>query len=86
MHQSQSYAKESFKSMDCCGNARIDFLYDGNNIYVNEINTIPGSIAFYLWEGMDIQFTELISKIIEFAELQQNQRKLKSKKIEYCFI
>ena len=71
----KDYAKKSFKSVDCCGNARIDFLYDGNNIYVNEINTIPGSIAFYLWEGMGVSFTHLISKIIEFAKIQQEQRK-----------
>jgi len=71
----KNYAKASFKAVDCCGNARIDFLYDGNNIFVNEINTIPGSIAFYLWEGMNISFTDLISKIIGFAESQQNQRK-----------
>jgi D-alanine-D-alanine ligase len=71
----KNYAKEAFKAVDCCGDARIDFLYDGNNIYVNEINTIPGSIAFYLWEGMGISFTELVTKIIEFAEVQQNQRK-----------
>lgn len=71
----KNYAKEAFKSVDCCGDARIDFLYDGNNIYVNEINTIPGSIAFYLWEGMGISFTSLVSKIIELAEIQQDQRK-----------
>ncbi len=71
----KNYAKETFKAVDCCGDARIDFLYDGNNIYVNEINTIPGSIAFYLWEGMGISFTELVSKIIEFAEIQQQQKK-----------
>ena len=71
----KNYAKESFKAVDCCGDARIDFLYDGNNIYVNEINTIPGSIAFYLWEGMGISFTDLVTKIIKFAEIQQKQRK-----------
>jgi D-alanine-D-alanine ligase len=70
----ENYAKEAFKSIDCCGDARIDFLYDGNNIYVNEINTIPGSIAFYLWEGKNILFKDLITKIIELAEFQQNQR------------
>lgn len=70
----QNYAKLAFESIDCCGNARIDFLYDGNNIYVNEINTIPGSIAFYLWESCGILFTDLITKILELAELQQNQR------------
>jgi D-alanine-D-alanine ligase len=71
----KNYAKDSFKAVDCCGDARIDFLYDGNNIYVNEINTIPGSIAFYLWEGMGISFKDLVSKIIEFAEIQQEQIK-----------
>ncbi|MGD9570139.1 MAG: D-alanine--D-alanine ligase family protein [Sedimentibacter sp.] len=70
----KNYAKKAFKAVDCCGDARIDFLYDGNNIYVNEINTIPGSIAFYLWEGMGVSFTDLVSKIIEFAEIHQTQR------------
>ncbi len=71
----KNYAKEVFRAVDCCGDARIDFLYDGNNIYVNEINTIPGSIAFYLWEGMGISFTDLVSRIIELAEIQNEQRK-----------
>lgn len=71
----KNYAKEAFKAIDCCGDARIDFLYDGNNIFVNEINTIPGSIAFYLWEGMGISFIDLVSKIIDFAEIQQEQGK-----------
>lgn len=60
-------AKSAFNSIDCAGNARIDFLYDGNNIYINEINTIPGSIAFYLWEK-DISFKDLITKILNIAE------------------
>jgi D-alanine-D-alanine ligase len=70
----QNYAKVAFESIDCCGNARIDFLYDGNNIFVNEINTIPGSIAFYLWESCGISFTDLITRILDLADLQQNQR------------
>ena len=73
--QIKNYAKESFKAVDGCGNARIDFLFDGNNIFVNEINTIPGSISFYLWEGKGVSFKQLISKIIELAEKQHNQRK-----------
>lgn len=74
-NQIKHYAKEAFKAVDCCGNARIDFLFDGNNIFVNEINTIPGSISFYLWEGKGISFKQLITKIIELAEIQHNQRK-----------
>ena len=71
-----NYAKEAFKAVDCCGNARIDFLLDGNNIFVNEINTIPGSISFYLWEGKGITFKQLINKIIELGELQHSQRNM----------
>lgn len=74
-NQIKHYAKEAFKAVDCCGNARIDFLLDGNNIFVNEINTIPGSISFYLWEGKGISFKQLITRIIELAEKQHNQRK-----------
>ncbi len=72
----KDYAREAFKAVDGCGNARIDFLLDGNNIFVNEINTIPGSISFYLWEGKGISFKQLITKIIELAQLQHNQRKV----------
>ncbi len=61
-------AKRAFNAIDCAGNARIDFLYDGYNIYINEINTIPGSIAFYLWEKKDISFKDLITKILNIAE------------------
>lgn len=67
-------AKSAFKAIDCSGNARIDFLYDGNNIYINEINTIPGSLAFYLWEATGISFKELVTKIINFAELETKER------------
>lgn len=67
-------AKQAFNSIDCSGTARIDFLYDGNNIYINEINTIPGSIGFYLWEQMDINFTDLINKIIEISEVYYNDK------------
>ena len=74
--QIENYAKDAFNAVDCCGDARIDFLLDGNNIFVNEINTIPGSIAFYLWEGKGISFKKLISRIIELAEIQNEQRKI----------
>ncbi|MFR4008873.1 MAG: hypothetical protein ACLT0Y_06075 [Christensenellales bacterium] len=45
----QTLAKQIFREMDCKGVVRIDFLVDNrtNELYVNEINTIPGSMAFY---------------------------------------
>jgi D-alanine-D-alanine ligase len=63
----QELAKKAFISIDASGTARVDFLYDGHNTFVNEINTIPGSISFYLWEPSGISFKELINKLIEIA-------------------
>ena len=64
----QQIAKESFMAIDCKGTARIDFLMDTeDNVYVNEINTQPGSIGYYLWEPMGISFSNLIDKMIDIA-------------------
>lgn len=58
-----------FRVLDCSGVARVDFLMekDSMKVYVNEINTIPGSLAFYLWEPCGISFRELLDKLIELA-------------------
>ncbi|HEY5562884.1 MAG TPA: D-alanine--D-alanine ligase family protein [Clostridiaceae bacterium] len=58
-----------FKVLDCAGVSRIDFMMNKNtmNRYVNEINTIPGSLAFYLWEPEGIDFRELINRLIQIA-------------------
>jgi len=58
-----------FKSMDCKGVVRIDYMYDtaAGEIYITEINTIPGSLAFYLWEPCGIHYRELIDKMVEYA-------------------
>lgn len=64
----EDLAKKSFMAIDCSGNARIDFLLDKtDNIFINEINTIPGSMAFYLWEKKGYPFIKLIDKMIEIA-------------------
>ncbi|KPU26477.1 D-alanine--D-alanine ligase [Caloranaerobacter sp. TR13] len=64
----EELAKKAFMAIDCRGIARIDFLLDDkNNIYVNEINTMPGSIAYYLWEPKGISFKELINQLIDIA-------------------
>lgn len=58
-----------FRALDCSGVSRVDFLMEKESmkVYVNEINTIPGSIAFYLWEPCGISFKELVDKLIEIA-------------------
>ena len=64
----EDIAKKSFIIIDGRGNARIDFLIDeNNNIYINEINTLPGSIAFYLWEDKGYSFKKLIDEMINIA-------------------
>lgn len=63
----QSLSKEIFRMLDCKGVVRIDYMIDGEDVYVGEINTIPGSLAFYLWEPMGISYPMLIDKMVELA-------------------
>ena len=65
----QKAACDTFRALSCDGVARIDFIIDEStgDIFVNEINTIPGSLSFYLWEYSGINFSELIDKLIEIA-------------------
>ena len=70
-------AVKSFKILGCSGCARIDFMIDEetNELYCNEINTIPGSLAFYLWEPIGVPYKELLDRMIEIALKQERQRK-----------
>lgn len=74
-------AKSTFKILNCEGISRIDFILDGDNnkIYVNEINTIPGSLSYYLWQPKGIEFDELLDRAIRYAI----KRKEKRDKITY---
>ena len=61
-------ATRTFQVLDCAGVARIDFLVDvDQNVYVNEINTIPGSYSYYLWVHQGIEFPQLVSELIDLA-------------------
>lgn len=64
----EALAKKAFTTIDTRGVSRIDFLVDQEEkIYINEINTLPGSISFYLWEGKGYHFEKLISELIHIA-------------------
>ena len=65
----EKYSKAAFTALGCNGVVRIDYLYDEENgkVYINEINTIPGSLSFYLWEPKGVKYTELLTKIIELG-------------------
>ena len=62
-------ACEAFLALDCAGVSRIDFLMDGKTgeIWVNEINTIPGSLSFYLWEPLGKPYARLLDELVELA-------------------
>ena len=64
----QQLATRAFQVLDCTGVARIDFLVDADqSVYVNEINTIPGSYSYYLWVHEGIEFPQLVSELIDLA-------------------
>ncbi|MFD2531028.1 D-alanine--D-alanine ligase family protein [Gracilimonas halophila] len=65
----QSLATKTFSTLDASGLARLDFLVNANSkeVYFNEINTIPGSFSFYLWEKSDLRFDKLLTELIEIG-------------------
>jgi D-alanine-D-alanine ligase len=67
-HRVQDLACRAFSALDCRGVARVDFLIDGSGaVYVNEINTIPGALSFYLWEAVGMQYRDLLTNLIDLA-------------------
>ena len=63
----QADAKRAFAACTCDGLVRVDFLVKGDEVIVNEINTIPGSLAFYLWEASGVPFPELLDRLLSSA-------------------
>ena len=54
-----------YRELGLNGVVRVDYLFANSKLYLNEINTIPGSLAFYLWRGQGIGFSRLITLMIE---------------------
>lgn len=73
------FAKKTYSILNCKGVVRIDFLINSktNNIYVNEVNTIPGSLSNYLWKNKGYTFTELLEKMMEYSLCEYNLAKRK---------
>lgn len=72
----ETYAKEAFKVLNCGGVARIDFLVNKktDSLVLIEVNTIPGSLAYYLWEASQKPFGKLIDEMISLAFIQENEK------------
>ena len=67
---------DTFKALGCSGVARVDCMIDTatGSFYVNEINTIPGSLSFYLWEKTGISFPALIDELVSIALKQKREK------------
>jgi len=73
----ETYTAQIYKTMDCNGVIRVDYILDElkEHLYVNEVNTVPGSMSFYLWEKTGFTFKTLITNIIEESIMQFKQRR-----------
>lgn len=76
-------AGETFRVLSCHGVSRVDVIMDEDNgeIYVNEINTIPGSLSFYLWEATGIPFDKLMDRLVALAI--KRKREMERKTVSY---
>ena len=80
--QIQDLTQKAFKVFCCSGVIRIDYMYDtqANKVYINELNTVPGSLAFYLWKHK-YSYSMLIDKLIDIA-IKQHKYKNSS---QFCY-
>lgn len=75
----QDLAVRLFRLFECAGVVRIDFMIDeaqgpSGQVYFNEINTIPGSFSFYLWEPSGVPFDELVGRLVEIARRRHREQ------------
>lgn len=72
----QQLARDAFRAIDGHGTARIDFLVatdqgiiiEDSPVYLNEINTMPGSLAFYLWHESGLSQAQVVDKLVKLAQ------------------
>ena len=76
----QALSCEIFRMLDCKGVVRIDYMFDKATVkvYITEINTIPGSLAFYLWENAGIKYKELIDRLVKAAMRAHEDRNMRN--------
>lgn len=73
-------AGDTFRVLGCHGVSRVDLIMDGasNKVYVNEINTIPGSLSYYLWEAAGVPFEALLDRLVKLALKRARASKAKT--------
>ncbi len=74
----KALSADIFRALDCRGVVRVDFMIDRGTgeLYITEINTIPGSMAFYLWEktGNGLRYRHLVDRLVQDAFRAQEQK------------
>ncbi|HOJ58774.1 MAG TPA: D-alanine--D-alanine ligase family protein [bacterium] len=84
--QVRAYAQKAFSGLDCRGLVRFDFLVDktGNKVYFNEVNTLPGSFSYYLWEKADppVPFTPLLTELVRLGQKRWQENRQIRRQIE----
>ena len=76
----ENVALQAFRALNAHGCVRIDFMIDKKNqeVYCNEINTIPGSLAFYLWKEVGVEFNDECEMLIQNALRRYAQKQKKT--------
>lgn len=69
----EELAVKAFKAVCGSGVARVDFLVKDGDVFVNEINTVPGSLAYYLFEGR-YTLKELAEKLVKIAKERKKRK------------
>lgn len=67
----KSISERLYKTFSLSGIVRMDYLYSGGKVYFNEVNTIPGSLSYYLYEE---DFGNLLTEVIENAIMERESR------------
>jgi len=80
----QETAKAAFRAIGAAGVTRVDFLVspEHDSFVVNELNTLPGSLSFYLWEASGIRFDALLTKLIDMAMARHREQQATTSSID----
>jgi D-alanine-D-alanine ligase len=68
--QVRELGEKTYRTLGCSGIARVDFLIEGSlgKVYVNEVNTLPGSLYYHNWRKVGVSGIDLVAKLIALAE------------------
>ena len=80
----QDAAMSAFRAIGAAGVARVDFLVspDRDSFVVNELNTLPGSLSFYLWEASGMHFDALLNRLVDMAMARHREQQATTSSID----